>query len=102
MHHINNDELRLLMEETPELVVLDVRTPAEYDSLGHIPGAINRPVQLMNDWADSIAPTQPVVVLCQHGRRSLHAGEYLETQLGVATIYNLIDGMAEWDGELTS
>jgi rhodanese-related sulfurtransferase len=102
MHHIDNDELRLLLDNHPDMTVLDVRTLQEFDELGHIPGAQNFPVQEINDWADRISATEPVVVICQHGRRSVYAGEYLENQMGVATVYNLIDGMAGWDGEVQS
>jgi rhodanese-related sulfurtransferase len=101
MQNISNPKLaELLAEPTGNLLVLDVRTPAEYLGLGHLPTAKNLPVQTIEQWATEIDPTQPLVVVCQHGRRSEYAAQFLQDHGHLAPIYNLTQGMSEWDGDL--
>jgi SAM-dependent methyltransferase len=49
-------------------VVLDVRTPREYEELGHVPGALLLPVELVAS-APAVLPEdgRAVVVVCEHG-----------------------------------
>jgi rhodanese-related sulfurtransferase len=55
----------------PALVVLDVRTPAEFAE-GHVPGAINVPHDEVAQRLDELAPLRDkdVVVYCKSGRRA--------------------------------
>lgn len=79
--------------------VLDVRTPAEYERLGHIPDARLLPVDLI-----AAAPallrrdTRPVLIVCEHGVRSYHAARFL-TRAGVDRVLNLAGGMSRWTGD---
>ena len=56
--------------ETPGAVLLDVRTPQEYDA-GHIPGSQNAPLQII-DTADVVTASKdaPLFVYCHSGARS--------------------------------
>jgi len=78
-------------------VVLDVRTPREHEELGHIPGALLLPVELV-----AVAPAvlpgdgRPVVVVCEHGVRSRQAVALL-AEAGIPA-YNMAGGMARWTG----
>jgi len=48
----------------PDLVVLDVRSPAHYDA-GHIPGAVNLPHRLISERTlEAYPPTSLFVVYC--------------------------------------
>lgn len=59
-------------------LLLDVRTPKEFQG-GHIQGAVNIPVQeLPNRVADVGDPARPVVVYCQSGGRSARAAGILQ------------------------
>jgi rhodanese-related sulfurtransferase len=98
--NVDNEGLRQLMDADPDLRVLDVRTPPEYYGLGHIPRAELLPVQELPTSMADLVPGQPIAVLCQHGVRSAHAAHYLAEQ-GFTTLYNLTDGMAGWDGDLS-
>lgn len=101
MQNVSNAELsHLLSQPLGNLLVLDVRTPAEFVGLGHLPNAQNLPVQTISQWATEIDPSQPLVVVCQHGRRSEYAAQFLEGNGHKAPIYNLALGMSEWDGDL--
>ena len=79
--------------------VLDVRTPAEYERLGHIPDARLLPVDLI-----AAAPAllrrdaRPVLVVCEHGVRSYHAARFL-ARAGVDRVLNLAGGMSRWTGQ---
>lgn len=58
-------------------IILDVRTPGEYQS-GHYPGAINIPLQSLCDrLADVGDKKKAVVVYCASGMRSAQAAKIL-------------------------
>ncbi len=78
-------------------VVLDVRTPREHEELGHIPGALLLPVELVAV-APAVVPDdgRPVVVVCEHGVRSRQAAALL-AEAGVAAC-NMTGGMSRWTG----
>ena len=78
--------------------LLDVRTPAEYAELGHLPGAWLLPVDLIAS-APAVLPGdgRAVLVYCEHGVRSAHAAQVLD-EAGVAGVRNLAGGMAVWSG----
>ena len=78
-------------------VVLDVRTPREHEELGHIPGALLLPVELVAV-APAVLPDdgRPVVVVCEHGVRSRQAAALLAAA-GVPAC-NMAGGMSRWTG----
>ena len=82
--------------EDPEVVLLDVRTPAEYAE-GHIEGAINID-QGQNDFleqAKSALPTdKKIAVYCRSGRRSANAAARLAAE-GFQCV-NLKGGILAW------
>jgi rhodanese-related sulfurtransferase len=94
---IDSEGLKALMASTPELLVLDVRTPEEFAYIGHIPNATLLPLQQLPMSWQQLDRERPTVVLCQHGVRSLDACYYLE-QAGFSRLYNLVEGMSTWDG----
>lgn len=79
-------------------LVLDVRTPGEYEQLGHIPGAWLLPVDLMAS-APAVLPKddRPVLVYCEHGVRSVAASQLLAAA-GIDRVLNLAGGLAPWRG----
>lgn len=88
--------LRRWREEDPSLRVLDVRTRAEYE-FGHIPGAVNIPLQQLQDVCGLVAkrPAGRIVVTCQLGPRSESAEELLR-QNGCTDASVLEGGMSAW------
>lgn len=94
---ITHDEARALIADG-RAVVLDVRTPGEYEGLGHIPGAWLLPVDLMAS-APAVLPDdgRAVLVYCEHGVRSVAAAQLLGAA-GVDNILNLSGGLAAWSG----
>jgi len=57
-------------------LLLDVRTPGEFTS-GHLPGAVNVPIDALEARAGEIAAGREVVVYCRSGRRSAMAAKLL-------------------------
>ncbi len=89
-------------EEAEELlalgaVVLDVRTPREFEELGHIAGALLLPMELVHS-APAVLPEdgRTVVVVCEHGSRSRRAAALL-AEAGIAAC-NMTGGMSRWTG----
>jgi rhodanese-related sulfurtransferase len=78
--------------------VLDVRTPDEYDTAGHIPGANLLPVDLIAA-APATLPRdgKPLLVYCQHGIRSVTASRFLAAA-GFSDVMNLVGGLSCWRG----
>lgn len=78
--------------------VLDVRTPAEFTSLGHIPGALLLPVDLIPSGAATLPrDDRPLLVTCEHGVRSAHAADFL-ARAGFEGVLNMAGGMSQWRG----
>ena len=88
------------MMDTQEVIVLDVREQAEFDS-GHIPGAVLMPVgAITKDTAASVIPKPDSVVLvyCRSGNRSKTAAQAL-ADLGYTNIYEF-GGINTWPYEV--
>ena len=87
----------VLYERTPDLVVVDVRTEAEF-ARGHIPRAKLIPVDELEDRLRELpAKDVPMLVTCAAGGRSLAACQTL-AQHGYTRLYNLVGGMHAWPG----
>lgn len=56
--------------------LLDVRSPGEFAS-GHLPGAVNIPVDQLGGRTGEVEKTRPVVVYCRSGGRSRSAANTL-------------------------
>ena len=75
-------------------MLLDVRSPAEFAS-GHLPGAINIPVESLERRIAELEPRdREVVVYCASGARSAQAKRVLAAK-GFATVHNL-GSMGAW------
>ncbi|WP_114313426.1 rhodanese-like domain-containing protein [Thermus caldifontis] len=72
-------------------LVVDVRTPQEF-AQGHVPGAINLPVEDIVRWGDTLPKDKPVYLYCRSGNRSRQAAEYLKRK-GYTNLYNLEGGV---------
>ena len=96
-HTIDHEEARRLLA-TGDVTVLDVRTPGEYEQLGHIPQAWLLPVDLIAS-APAVLPKddRPVLVYCEHGVRSVAASRLLSAA-GIDRVLNLAGGLAAWTG----
>ncbi|MCA9632554.1 MAG: rhodanese-like domain-containing protein [Myxococcales bacterium] len=74
---IKPEEAQRLVSEGALLV--DVRTPAEFNS-GHLPGAINLPLNELGKRVSELEPKeQPIVLYCASGMRSRGARRVLQS-----------------------
>ena len=82
-----------------EVVIVDGRTPEEYDG-GHIPNAILVPNESIGDDMPEALPDKEATLLiyCRSGRRSKEASEKL-LKLGYKSIYEF-GGIIDWPYEL--
>ncbi len=85
------------LSKTKTAILLDVRTPYEYEKDGHLPNSNLLPIQVLPKYADKLLKYKdyPVFVYCRSGNRSLVAAKYLE-KLGFKKVYNLKGGIIEW------
>lgn len=87
-------ELKQWLDAGKSVALVDVREPWEFELVA-LPGAANIPLGQFMACPPSVDPTNPTVLICHHGVRSLHAAVLLE-RVGVAPVYNLVGGMARW------
>ncbi|MFZ5439278.1 MAG: rhodanese-like domain-containing protein [Myxococcota bacterium] len=89
---VSSADARRMVQEGAKLV--DVRSPAEFGS-GHIPGAVNVPVNELGAKLKAIGPKdKPVIVYCASGTRSAMARSMLKSQ-GFEKVFNL-GAMSRW------
>lgn len=73
--------------------VVDVRSSQEY-AAGHVPGAVNIPLDELDARSADLPAGSPVHVICQSGGRSMKASELLATR-GVQAL-SVADGTKGW------
>ena len=84
--------------EANAVEILDVRTPEEYEGLGHIPGATLLPLNLLPSALGTFPRDgKPMLVYCEHGIRSTQAAGFLG-QAGFPGVLNLRGGFVDWKG----
>jgi len=91
--------LARLERKDPDLVVLDVRTPAEF-AAGHVPGARNVSHDLLASRLTELAPLRDkqVVLYCRSGRRTLLAADVLHAA-GFTHLAHLEGDYLAWEAE---
>ena len=90
------DELSSRIEKEPQLQIIDVRRPPEYQS-GHVPHAVHAPLATLTETAGhlSVDPTKPTAVICAGGYRSSAATSILK-QHGFTNLMNITGGTSAW------
>ncbi len=95
---ITVDQLREMMGNDTNLVLLDVRNPYELEdkSLGHIDGVINIPVQELEKRLSELDEfkDKDIAVICRSGRRSGTATDLLVKNSFNAV--NVLGGMVQY------
>jgi rhodanese-related sulfurtransferase len=94
IRQMNSIELSQRLSSGEKLVLIDVRSEAEFVR-GHIPNAVNIPLNELPLADLEEAAVAPVVFICQVGGRSYNACEYSICE-GIEDIYNLSDGTQGW------
>ena len=95
-------EARTLMQTVPGAKLVDVRTQAEWDYVGHVPESVliewntypsgQRNPRFVEQLQARVAKTEaPVMFLCRSGARS-HNAATEATQAGYPNSYNVLEG----------
>jgi rhodanese-related sulfurtransferase len=92
------DSAGLVAAQKAGAQVIDVRTSGEF-GLGHIPGAINVPVDQIRQAAAGWDKNGSYVVYCASGARSAQAQSDLQS-MGFKNVADLTGGIAAWAGGL--
>ena len=96
---ISSDQAQEMMKTEKDNVILDVRTAGEYAE-GHIPGAVNLPLDQIGsgDIASLPEKDQLVMVYCRSGNRSAAASKKL-VEKGYTRVIDF-GGINTWKGEV--
>ena len=94
------EQAKARMDENPELILLDVRTQAEFDE-GHIPGAVCLPVEMIAaDMPFLFGKDAEILLYCRSGRRSADAAKKLR-DMGFTNVFDF-GGIIDWPYETTT
>ena len=79
---------------TPELVVLDVRTPGEY-AQGHLEGSVNIPVEELEGRLAEVPADRPLLIYCRRGARAERAYNIIKEKKPEAASVQFVLGNVE-------
>lgn len=95
---ISNDELQEKITQNSNIVLIDVREPAEY-MFGHIPEAVSIPLGDLEGRMRELSKDEEIYVICRSGNRSDIACQLL-AEKGFTRIKNVVPGMSGWTGPI--
>ncbi|HLI52117.1 MAG TPA: rhodanese-like domain-containing protein [Thermomicrobiaceae bacterium] len=89
--------------EGGDVLLVDIREPAELEQAGHLPGAVQAPRGMLEFYADPASPyhreefdpERRTILYCASGGRSALAADALR-QLGYTNIAHLDGGFKAW------
>jgi len=94
--------LREHLDRGDDVLVVDVRTPGEYAGRhGHVPGALNLPLDQLGRRVEEAGPglsayaDTPVFLICQTSSRAAHAARILK-KAGFQQLAVVSGGMSAW------
>ena len=91
---ITVEEAKSLIESNVSLIILDVRTPEEYDS-GHIKEAILIPISELEGRLDELSKEEELLIYCRTGNRSTNSVNILKAN-GYTKIFHMNNGITAW------
>ena len=87
-------DLHRRMEENPQLLILDVRQPGEWNA-GHIEGALHITGAELPSRIEDVPKDRAVATICGSGFRSSVSASLL-MHYGHKQVYNVLGGMTAW------
>lgn len=93
-------ELKTKIQNDPNLFLLDVREPNEFE-YARIENSVLIPLNQIPQRLSELDPEQEMVVICHHGVRSRQACMYLVNS-GFKNVINLTGGIDAWSCECDS
>jgi len=89
-------EQALQMWQNKTAIIIDVRTPTEYQE-GHIPDVANIPLDQITNRMSEIPKDKNVLLICRSGKRSGQGTSLLRNN-GFNNVHNITEGMNGWTG----
>lgn len=91
--NVNTSQFNQLMQDNPEMMVLDIRTPKEFTTQ-HIKGAVNIDFYGPNfvTWLNNLDKERPILLHCRSGNRSKKSLAIFQ-KLNFTKIYHLNRGI---------
>lgn len=93
MKRIAPSQLKSNLEQGHKVQLIDVRSTAEY-AAGHVPGALNVPMDQIESRLDDLAADTEVILVCQSGNRACMTHDMIEGHHNNLTI--LDGGTKAW------
>jgi len=97
MDSITTSELRALLDNNFQGILLDVREPDEY-AAANIEGSLLIPLQTLPGQLDTLPKDKEILIHCKSGRRSARAVELL-LENGFTNVKNVDGGIDAWLAE---
>jgi rhodanese-related sulfurtransferase len=95
INEIDSESLQARLQQGDDLLLIDIRTPAEV-AQGAIPAATHHiPMHLLPVRAGELPKNKDVILYCRSGARSYHACQFLSQQ-GLDRAINLRGGIIAW------
>ncbi|TNE46027.1 MAG: rhodanese-like domain-containing protein [Deltaproteobacteria bacterium] len=93
---VSTQEANVLLQQKPDMAVLDIRTPAEYNG-GHLANAINIDyyAQDYRDKLSKLDKNKAYLIYCASGGRSGNSMSIFR-DLGFVEVYNMLGGFTAW------
>ena len=105
---IDIDNAQLAQMTKNGVTVIDIRTKAEWEETGIVPGSkllTFFDAQGRHDaagWLERVKPlakpNEAVIVICRTGNRTKPVSQFLSQQAGYTTVYNVKHGIKGWIG----
>lgn len=102
MKNLTQEQWKESLDKDENAYILDVRTEEEFIE-GYIPKATNLDIYKGQEFIDEVGKLDKFknyYVYCRSGARSAQACALMNQQ-GIENAYNLMGGIAEWEGEIT-
>jgi rhodanese-related sulfurtransferase len=91
-------EIKVRLDRGEDFLLIDVREHDEI-AIAAIPGAVVCPLSLADHWIDNVPAGRPLVLVCHHGVRSMHAAMAL-AERGHRDITNMTGGIDLWSQQV--
>lgn len=97
--HLTHDEARQMIASNPDVIILDVRTPQEFEKK-HIVNAVLLPIEDLREGDFSKIPDKdaPILIYCWTGRRAADSAQIL-VEHGYTNVYEM-GGIVDWVGSV--
>ena len=92
---VNANDLHQRLQKGEDLLLVDVRTPGEYEYDGHIAGSRLLPLSSLTQRLSQLPRDKTIVCVCRSGARSQTACEFLVAN-GFSNVITLSGGMIDW------